>query len=122
MTDISVVEQVVQVEETSETTAILTVDAQVVPVDVGIAGPQGATGAAGPTGPQGPPGSIGGSYLHAQIVPSAIWTINHNLGFFPNVVVLDTLGRVVWGDQEYPSANTMILTFSASFSGTAYLS
>lgn len=76
----------------------------------------------GVEGPQGPPGVDGGSYVHTQAVPSSVWTISHGLGFFPNVTVLDTLGRPAEGDPAYPSVDTLILTFSAALTGQAFLS
>ncbi len=42
----------------------------------GPAGPKGDTGA---TGPQGDPGLSGANYVHNQMVPSATWTVTHNL-------------------------------------------
>ena len=91
-------------------------------VEVVTAGPQGSTGATGPTGPTGPAGPAGGeTYTHQQMTSSAVWTITHNLGRFPSVTVIDTAGTVVIGDYEYQSNTTVILTFAAAFSGTAYL-
>jgi hypothetical protein len=78
----------------------------------------------GPPGPQGPPGPAGGgsaSYVHNQATPAAVWTIPHNLGFFPNVTVVDSSGAQVEGDVVF-STNQVQVTFSAAFSGTAYLS
>jgi hypothetical protein len=61
-------------------------------------------------------------YVHNQATPSSTWTINHNLGGQPNATVIDSAGNVVEGEITYPSANTMVLSFSGAFSGTAYLS
>lgn len=85
-------------------------------VEIGIAGPQG------PPGVQGPPGGATASYVHTQASPASVWTIDHNLGFYPNVTVIDTLGRVVEGEEAYPTVNRVVLTFSAAFSGAAYVS
>ena len=79
-------------------------------------------GQMGLQGPQGPPGPSSQSYVHNQTSPSNIWNIVHNLGIYPNIVVEDTAGTTVEGDIEYVSANEVKLTFSGSFSGTAYLS
>lgn len=62
------------------------------------------------------------AYEHSQAIPSAEWVIAHNLGFRPNVTVIDTLGRTVEGDIAYADLNTLTLSFSAGFAGTAYLS
>lgn len=66
------------------------------------------------------PGLVG--YVHAQAAPSAHWTVAHNLGFVPNVTVVDSGGNVVEGDVAHPSVNQTELQFSAAFGGTAYLS
>jgi hypothetical protein len=62
------------------------------------------------------------SYRHVQTVSSAVWTIAHNLGFYPNVSVVDSSGREVIGEINYVSMNTVQITFSAAFGGEAYLS
>jgi hypothetical protein len=85
-------------------------------VEIGVAGPQGA---------QGIPGEVlfsDLSYVHTQSVPSETWTINHNLGFIPNITVVDSAGSVVEGSYNYPNSSTVELTFNGSFSGKAYLS
>src|SRR5213075_3591459 len=43
------------------------------------------------------------SYRHIQTVPAAMWTIVHNLGFYPNVSVVDSSGREVVGEINYTS-------------------
>jgi hypothetical protein len=90
----------------------------------GIQGIQGPTGQQGSTGSQGPQGEPSGpvSYLHTQYSASATWTITHNLGYRPNVTVSDSAYTIIEGDIEYPNSNTIVLKFSSSFSGTAYLS
>ena len=60
-------------------------------------------------------------YTHNQLVPADTWTITHNLGYKPNVVVIDSAGTEVVGDTSYPSDNQTILHFGAEFSGTARL-
>ena len=78
-------------------------------------------------GPPGPPGSGGGdpesiSYTHDQSTPSDNWLISHNLGFRPNLTVIDSAGSNVIGYVEHISSNQLRVTFSAAFSGVAYLS
>jgi hypothetical protein len=75
-------------------------------------------------GPQGPPGVFAPSdifYVHTQAQSSAVWTINHNLGGQPTAVVLDSAGTQCEGTFSYPSTNQMIITFTAAFSGVAYV-
>jgi pyruvate/oxaloacetate carboxyltransferase len=61
------------------------------------------------------------SYLHVQSTPSAVWTINHNMGKYPSVTVIDSAGSTLYGDYFYPNENTVTLTFSGGFSGKASL-
>jgi hypothetical protein len=79
----------------------------------------------GETGPQGPAGTLDYGllgYTHVQNSASTTWSITHGLGFTPNITVVDSGGTVVEGSYNYPNANTVVLTFSSSFSGKAYLS
>jgi|TARA_B110000495_G_C22424045_1_gene268040 hypothetical protein len=60
-------------------------------------------------------------YVHDQNSPSAVWTIQHNLGKFPSVVLVDSEDDVVYGEVNYESNNTIIVTLSAAISGKAFL-
>lgn len=60
-------------------------------------------------------------YVHAQDAASLTWSITHNLGRFPSVTVVDSAGTQVVGRVVYDSVNALTLTFSAAFSGKAYL-
>jgi len=64
----------------------------------------------------------GGSYIHTQGSSASTWTINHNLGFYPSVTVVDNGDNVVVGDVNYISTNSLTVSFSAVFGGKAYLS
>lgn len=94
----------------------------VIEIDEGVVGPVGPTGPKGEQGDQGPAGVGTGYYVYDQIVSSEVWTIVHNLGYFPSVNVVDTANTVVLGSIEYVDVNTVRVRFSAPFSGTAYLS
>jgi hypothetical protein len=75
-------------------------------------------------GPQGPAGTfaVGDvAYTHTQAVSSSTWTINHNLGFNPLAIVLDSGGTQCEGSVTYPSTNQMIITFTGAFTGVAYI-
>jgi hypothetical protein len=118
-------------------------------VGAGTQGTQGTTGTgtqgvAGPQGPQGEPGLSGSdinttddltegttnkyflvtrvSHEHTQGSSSAAWVIEHNLGFKPNVTVVDSAGSIVEGEITYTNSNSLTVSFQASFSGYAYLS
>jgi hypothetical protein len=79
----------------------------------------------GPPGPAGGGGGVGGSgdltYTHPQGPASDVWVITHNLGKRPSVTVQDSAFDAVDGDVFYNDTNTLTITFSAAFSGVAYL-
>ena len=60
-------------------------------------------------------------HVHTQGVVSSTWTINHTLGGRPSVTVVDSAGTVVYGEVQYLSNSQVVVTFSAPFSGYAYL-
>lgn len=64
------------------------------------------------------------NYVHTvtQNAPSNVWTIDHNLGFFPNVTVVDSGGTQVEGNVIYNNINRVTIEFSTAFAGKAYLS
>lgn len=65
---------------------------------------------------------VSGSYTHIQVVAASTWTINHNLGYYPAVSIVDSGENLVMGDVTYISSNTLSVSFNASFGGKAYLS
>jgi len=67
-------------------------------------------------------GSGIGNFIHNQEIASDIWTITHNLVYFPNVTIVDSSGRVVEGEIEYINQNSLIVYFNGAFAGKAYLS
>jgi len=60
-------------------------------------------------------------YEHNQLVPLAVWVIEHKLGKYPSVTVVDSAGTVVFGDIFYDSEDQVTITFGNGFSGKAYL-
>lgn len=60
-------------------------------------------------------------YVHSQMVASQSWDIEHGLGCYPSVSIVDTGGSVVIGEVQYVSNTRIIVNFSAVFSGKAYL-
>lgn len=62
------------------------------------------------------------NYTHQQGVPSDVWLIEHNLGKYPSVTVVDSSGAEVEGDVDRSlGLNQLRVTFSGAFSGFAYL-
>ena len=67
------------------------------------------------------PGTGDLNFTYVQGVASTTWNIQHNLGKFPSITVIDTANTVVTGEYTYDDINNVTLTFSAAFAGTAYL-
>lgn len=61
-------------------------------------------------------------YEHIQSVASNIWNIEHNLGFNPNVYVINEEGIEVEGVITIINNNEMRIEFSSPTKGKAYLS
>jgi hypothetical protein len=67
--------------------------------------------------------SAAGYYRHYQTAAATTWSVPHNLGFRPNVTVVDSAYDAIFpGNVHYPDDNNVTLTFSASVGGEAYLS
>lgn len=62
------------------------------------------------------------AYEHIQGAVSNSWIITHNLGFKPNVTVVDSAGTIYEGEIAYTNSNSLTVSFSQAFSGKAYLS
>lgn len=60
-------------------------------------------------------------YVHDQSSPSDEWTINHTLGGYPSIMVVDSAKTVVIGQVTYNSTSQVVVNFSSAFSGYAYL-
>jgi hypothetical protein len=61
------------------------------------------------------------TYIHDQGMPSDVWTINHTLGKYPSVSVVDSANSIVTGEVTYLSKYKITVTFTSGFSGKAYL-
>lgn len=61
------------------------------------------------------------TYRHVQDFPQTVWTIVHGLGCRPSITAVDSAGREVEGAVEYVSDDEVVITFSSSFGGEAYL-
>jgi hypothetical protein len=62
------------------------------------------------------------SYVHNQATIAASWLVEHNLGWFPNVTVIDSSGATCEGDVAHIDDTTLTIQFSGGFTGVAYLS
>ena len=61
------------------------------------------------------------TFEFTKATPSATWTIQHNMGKFPSVVVVNNNNVVMYGNITYIDTNNLTINFSAGFSGKAYL-
>lgn len=61
------------------------------------------------------------TFIFTQGLPSNTWVITHDLAKFPSVSVVDSGNSTVEGGITYNSDNQLTVTFTASFSGKAYL-
>lgn len=66
------------------------------------------------------------TYVYTQNGASNTWVIDHNLGRFPSVTVIDSGDTVVIGSVVYNTINRITIRFFAggsavAFSGKAYL-
>jgi len=106
------------------TTVVVVDAAEVVEVVVSnLQGPQGVLGPAGPAGPIGPTGAAADTrrHVHTQGVASTDWVIAHTLGGKPSVTVVDSADTHVLGSVLYDSNTQVTVSFTAAFSGFAYL-
>ena len=60
-------------------------------------------------------------HIHNQGQASTTWLITHTLGGRPSVTVVDSADAHVFGEVQYLSDSQVQVTFSAAFSGKAYL-
>jgi len=61
------------------------------------------------------------NFVFTQSIPSISWNITHNLDKFCSVTVVSDSNQIMIGDVTYTNLNSLIITFSAAFSGKAYL-
>jgi hypothetical protein len=58
-------------------------------------------------------------YTHTQATPATVWTVNHNLGRQPSIVVTDFAGNEFFGGIVQ-GVNTSTLYFATAVTGYAY--
>lgn len=61
------------------------------------------------------------SYTHVQGTASTTWYVEHEMGRYPSVTVVDSAGTMVIGDVSYNNENSLTITFSVPFSGKAFM-
>jgi len=60
------------------------------------------------------------TFEHVQSTPSNQWIVQHNLGKYASITVINTSGDEMWCDVRHNSKNQITLKFSRAFSGTAF--
>ena len=66
--------------------------------------------------------SILGSYQHEQTLEADEWIINHNLGKYPVVTIVDSDNVVMLGTVQYTTLNQIKITFTNPVKGKVFLS
>lgn len=61
------------------------------------------------------------TFVYTQNVASDTWVIEHNLGRFPSVTIVDSAGTVFIPERQYIDNNTCIAKMIGAMTGTAYL-
>jgi len=61
------------------------------------------------------------TFTFTQGTLSNTWTINHNLDRFPSVTVVDNSNNIVVGAVTYNNSNQIVISFSETVIGKAYL-
>lgn len=77
-----------------------------------VATPSGET-------PGGPTTGTGG-FTFTQAIPASTWTIQHNLGYQPQVYII-VGGEEVEAEVEYPNDSVVVIVFGTPVAGTARL-
>lgn len=60
-------------------------------------------------------------FVYEATTASTQWTITHNLNDHPDVVTVDTTGKVFQATVEYDSENVCIVKMNVARAGKAYL-
>jgi|688.fasta_scaffold758067_2 hypothetical protein len=61
------------------------------------------------------------TYVHTQNTPSATWTIEHNIGRYPQVSSFDIDEDQIIGRVDHNSTTEVVIYFNSAVAGKAYL-
>lgn len=61
------------------------------------------------------------TYIFAQETPAMEWIIQHNMGKYPMVMVVDENKYQVWSEIQFIDLNTIKINFSSEITGYAFL-
>lgn len=59
--------------------------------------------------------------IFMQGTAAAIWTIDHNLGRYPQVTTIGSDGILMTGEVTWPTLNQVVVTFTPASAGKAVL-
>lgn len=60
-------------------------------------------------------------FTFAQEQNSDQWEVQHNLGKFPSVTIVDSGENIVFAEVQYTDENNLTISFNGATSGKAYL-
>lgn len=61
------------------------------------------------------------TFIFEQATASDTWEIEHNLGKYPSVTIVDTAGNTFFPAVQYIDENNIVVTMNGATSGKAYL-
>lgn len=61
------------------------------------------------------------NFVFTQSSAASVWTINHNMGKYPSVTIVDTANDEVEGQVNHVSNTQLTITFSAPVAGKAFM-
>lgn len=59
-------------------------------------------------------------HYKTALLEGSVWEIQHDLGKFPSVTVVDTANNVIYADVTYDDLNNVTINFASSVTGYAY--
>lgn len=65
--------------------------------------------------------SVDAAYIFEQLAASDTWIIEHNLGKYPSVTLVDSAGTQFFAEVEYNSINQCTIYMNGACKGKAYL-
>lgn len=117
MSDVITVTEDQTIVTVGETVDVVTTTETDTVITIAESGPQGPQGTQGPQGPTGASGS-GDKSFEMDFTAQSFITVNHNLGKYPAVTVIDSSGNICIGNVDNLSKNTLTISFSSAFTGS----
>lgn len=79
-----------------------------------------SSGSTGTPGDTGTPSENDAYYEHVQASASETWVVQHNLGKYASITIIDDDGDEIEADVRHNSINQITVSFSFAFSGIAF--